>query len=881
MLGTPGQRKNGASAPTVSEVLPRGAGVGVRGAHERVTVTAAARVGIDDDEPDVRAVVALDGGDDADVRITANDRRLLRREQRAVELVDASARSGCRARHRSAIGRERGAVEEREIGHGPTVPGIDASSASCARARSRFWPGTRRSVVHVARDPVGQEAQRLLVGDDRAGALQRFVLGGGRRRAFGQAGAIAGEDRRVELEIHHRAIRAAVRPRRRGSTPVRSRSPTSQNHALGISVSRSTRHTASSPSKSTLSSFASLCATRRGTRAHEVVGDLRERRGRERGRDLGVDAPHPTARIRGDDFPKQRQAAARARESRATPRRHASGVEVGEPGVEAAEQLRGGSHSRRCRLRDRLGAGDAPPRAPRVVAAVHEPAAARERPPARARTRRADASTPSRRCPRARAGSRNTIAIDPLHDVVAGRGRREERLVDVATTERADRVNGRGEVELCGHVVHGGNVGHDNALRTAARSASCVTPKQRSSHTSTRTVAPAPTCDCTTSGSHASPSRSSATNSCDGIRERVEDRRPEAPHVHRDARVIGDRLRAVAASNRRPAAPGTTVPSRIATKACGVVHFEDRPRHRTVAAQRLRDAERDQRVLASPARSPRWPASSANASRRIHVVAVHDDERPVDRGAGGQHRVGGSERPGPTRHEPLHRQIDRNRRVAHRREVAAYLTPPFPGAITMTARSKPAAAARRTLMSMIAAPSAPTSASCLSPPNREPDPAASTTTVKPVTAPIRSRPPRRRRDPVIGSGCGAYLDRLDALVRDHCHRDRCAIVDLRLREVAIDGHLRPERSSMSSVALRIASTWAASRPATILRTASDICPWRPSASTISSSEACRACRSRICWRKASSSASLRFTIVISPPPGSTRVLPSLKCARAS
>ena len=108
---------------------------------------------------------------------------------------------------------------------------------------------------------------------------------------------------------------------------------------------------------------------------------------------------------------------------------------------------------------------------------------------------------------------REHCEIDSLHDVlVAGRGPDQVRLVYVTAAERAHRDNWRRQLESIGDGSHQPAIAHDNALRTAARSSSCVTPKHSSSDVTTRTVPPAATRAATTSGRNTSPSQPSATN---------------------------------------------------------------------------------------------------------------------------------------------------------------------------------------------------------------------------------------------------------------------------------------------------------------------------------------------------------------------------------
>ncbi len=114
--------------------------IGLGGAQQRVTVTTAADVGVDHEQSHVRTRFALDDGDHTDVGIAANNRKLLGGEQRAGELVDAGA-VGDAAATEGSDGRKGRTVKDPLLGHDPTVPGIDATSASCARARSRFCPG--------------------------------------------------------------------------------------------------------------------------------------------------------------------------------------------------------------------------------------------------------------------------------------------------------------------------------------------------------------------------------------------------------------------------------------------------------------------------------------------------------------------------------------------------------------------------------------------------------------------------------------------------------------------------------------------------------------------------------------------------------------------
>ena len=109
--------------------MSAGPSIGLGGPNQRVPVPETPRVGINDEESDVGAGFARDGRDDPDARITTNDRGLLGREQRVAELV-ARRTVDCAPPAELEDRGQRLAVEDGKFGHAPTVPGIDASSAS-------------------------------------------------------------------------------------------------------------------------------------------------------------------------------------------------------------------------------------------------------------------------------------------------------------------------------------------------------------------------------------------------------------------------------------------------------------------------------------------------------------------------------------------------------------------------------------------------------------------------------------------------------------------------------------------------------------------------------------------------------------------------------
>ena len=98
---------------------------------------------IDCEQPDVRAVITLDGRDHTHRRVTTDERRLFGSEQRKLELV-----RGRRSDHGPLAERgervEGTAVEDGQGGHGAvTVPGMEVRRRSWQRARSRFCSGRR------------------------------------------------------------------------------------------------------------------------------------------------------------------------------------------------------------------------------------------------------------------------------------------------------------------------------------------------------------------------------------------------------------------------------------------------------------------------------------------------------------------------------------------------------------------------------------------------------------------------------------------------------------------------------------------------------------------------------------------------------------------
>ena len=87
MLGTPGQRKYGGSAPVIRLVMPGRARPVLGGLHRALTEPAPTGGRVDGEQPDVGAVVARDRGDDAGCGSPEDDRGLVGGEERAVELL--------------------------------------------------------------------------------------------------------------------------------------------------------------------------------------------------------------------------------------------------------------------------------------------------------------------------------------------------------------------------------------------------------------------------------------------------------------------------------------------------------------------------------------------------------------------------------------------------------------------------------------------------------------------------------------------------------------------------------------------------------------------------------------------------------------------------
>ena len=234
-----------------------------------------------------------------------------------------------------------------------------------------------------------------------------------------------------------------------------------------MTVSRSTRQTASSPRNKTLASCASLCATRGGRRATSLSANA--------ARGAAPSAPSISASTRSA---RPNGSVATASRSSASRRmgswKWGNGLgqtcrrEIREAGVEAAEKVRGRRHVHRCRVDARLGSGHAAPRAPRVIGIRDDPAArssgdefGHELPTEVGRYGR-DVSHDRLRVTEYR-------TIDPLHHIVVATGRDEERIVDEAGAERRDRLDRRGELELRRDAQKRAGVDHV-AVRTASTS---------------------------------------------------------------------------------------------------------------------------------------------------------------------------------------------------------------------------------------------------------------------------------------------------------------------------------------------------------------------------------------------------------------------------
>ena len=101
---------------------------------------------VDHEEADVGAILAIDHGHDGDRRVTEDHRRLVRGNQRALELGGVGRiveRAGTeRGQGVEVTGAEVSSlVQGNALPHwGDTGAGIEASKLSCVRARSKLWP---------------------------------------------------------------------------------------------------------------------------------------------------------------------------------------------------------------------------------------------------------------------------------------------------------------------------------------------------------------------------------------------------------------------------------------------------------------------------------------------------------------------------------------------------------------------------------------------------------------------------------------------------------------------------------------------------------------------------------------------------------------------
>ena len=119
-----------------------GGQVGLGRFQQGVPVALAAVGGVDDQQAHIPAAVDLDAGDDADVRVAADVRRLVGREQGACDLV-RRGRVGERTPAQVGDGIDVVGAEPVERGHWrrSRVDTIEPRSSIWFRARSRFSPG--------------------------------------------------------------------------------------------------------------------------------------------------------------------------------------------------------------------------------------------------------------------------------------------------------------------------------------------------------------------------------------------------------------------------------------------------------------------------------------------------------------------------------------------------------------------------------------------------------------------------------------------------------------------------------------------------------------------------------------------------------------------
>ena len=104
--------------------MARRSGPVLRRLHEGVAQAAPPGGRVDGQQPDMGAVVALDGGDDAGGRVAEDDRGLVRRKERAVEFVD-----------------------RRRVGQRPFAQRCDAFSLGRAQPRQRGHGGGRAAAA--------------------------------------------------------------------------------------------------------------------------------------------------------------------------------------------------------------------------------------------------------------------------------------------------------------------------------------------------------------------------------------------------------------------------------------------------------------------------------------------------------------------------------------------------------------------------------------------------------------------------------------------------------------------------------------------------------------------------------------------------------------
>ena len=99
------------------------------------------------------------------------------------------------------------AIENREFRHNVgTVPGIDASRCSCARARSRLWRG--RDVRKYTSPSIQSVRNRTACSNVTIApcGFERFGFSGAHTRHRGNTGAIPVERGSVQLRIHNCAL---------------------------------------------------------------------------------------------------------------------------------------------------------------------------------------------------------------------------------------------------------------------------------------------------------------------------------------------------------------------------------------------------------------------------------------------------------------------------------------------------------------------------------------------------------------------------------------------------------------------------------------------------------------------------------------------------